>query len=123
MTRAATRRTTWLDAWAATRFDLADADEPPSLRCGPMTFGDPFDFWFLGDLFGLALNFGELSLGWPAWGFVGANLLDTGLQALSNSGGDNGNYGYDNPGYGYQQQAYTPLCGNYYSDENPGCVQ
>jgi hypothetical protein len=86
-------------------------------------FGDPFDFWFLGDLFGLALNLGELSLGWPAWGFVGVNLLDAGVQALSNSSGDNGNYGYDNSGYGYQQQAYTPLCGNYYSDENPGCIQ
>jgi hypothetical protein len=25
---------------------------------------------------------------------------------------------------GYQQSGYdTPLCGNYYSDENPGCWQ
>jgi hypothetical protein len=70
------------------------------------------DLWFLGDLFGLALDFG--SFVWNPWapvGLLGLNLLDTGIQALDSL--DNND----------QQASYNPpLCGNYYSDENPGCL-
>jgi hypothetical protein len=70
------------------------------------------DFWILGDLFGLALDFGSLAL--SPWGFLGWNLLDTGIQAVSSL----------DTGGGYQQSGYNPpLCGSYYSDENPGCWQ
>jgi hypothetical protein len=91
--------------------------------------GDPWssgaDFWFLGDLFGLALDLGRFAV-WPTWGLAGLNLLDSGLQALDSSGGDS--YGNDyggayNGGQYYTNQAppYPALCGTYYSDENPGC--
>jgi hypothetical protein len=71
------------------------------------------DFWFLGDLFGLALNFSSLALNpWAPVGLAGWNLLDTGIQALSSL--DNND----------QQSSYNPpLCGTYDSDENPGCMQ
>jgi hypothetical protein len=96
-------------------------------------FNDPFaDLWFLGDLFGLALDVGRFAIG-PAWGFLGADLLGTSLQALSDAGGDS----YDNNSYSsYGDNSYADQtdfadgsqfrsapCGNYYSDENPGCVQ
>jgi len=112
---------------------------------------DPWwnDLWFLGDLFGLALDFGRFAIA-PAWSIAGAGLLETGLQALSSIGDSNddggyGNYGYDNDGYNdydngpqydsfqyddgnrfYATSAvstYPALCGRYYSDENPGCRQ
>jgi hypothetical protein len=68
------------------------------------------DFWILGDLFGLALDFTRLA--WSPWTYLGRNLLDTGVTALSNFDNDN------------QPSSYNPpLCGNYYSDENPGCLQ
>jgi hypothetical protein len=64
--------------------------------------------WIFGDLLGLALDFGSLAL--SPWGLLGWNLLDTGIQAIGSSDS------------GYQQSGYNPpLCGNYYSDENPGC--
>jgi hypothetical protein len=95
-------------------------------------FSDPFsDFWFLGDLFGLALDIGRLAI-MPAWGFLGADLLGTGLEALGNLGDNNydtGSYGYygDNSYnqryYATRSQFLTAPCGNYYSDENPGCLQ
>jgi hypothetical protein len=116
---------------------------------GGSWFDDPFaDLWFLGDIFGLALDIGRFAI-MPAWGFLGADLLGTGLQALSNLGDDNygnnsygaygdnsyGNYSNDsypsyNAGFVVDQPYYatragfiaTP-CGNYYSDENPGCRQ
>jgi len=84
------------------------------------------DLWILGDLFGLALDFGRLA--WSPWaplGLVGLDLLDTGVQALGNL--DNNDHGY--PDYGYQgpypydQQPYGPLCGSDDSLENPGCNQ
>jgi hypothetical protein len=80
------------------------------------------DFWFLGDLFGLALDFGRLAI-MPPWGFIGSSLLDAGLQAFN----------WDDPGYdnSYRSDDYYAsgapfnfaLCGRYYSDENPGCLQ
>jgi hypothetical protein len=76
-------------------------------------YGGGDDFWFLGDLFGLALNFSSLALNpWAPVGLAGWNLLDTGIQALSS---------FDNND---QQSSYNPpLCGTYDSDENPGCMQ
>jgi len=76
-------------------------------------YGGGNDFWFLGDLFGLALNFSSLALNpWAPVGLAGWNLLDTGIQALSSL--DNND----------QQSSYNPpLCGSNYSDENPGCMQ
>jgi hypothetical protein len=82
-------------------------------------------FWFLNDLFGLALNFGALAITpWSPVASFGWNLLDAGVEALDNS--DN----YDQQRSDYQaqfdlddQQSYPTLCGNYYSDENPGCLQ
>ena len=73
-------------------------------------YGGGDDLWILGDLFGLALDFGRLA--WGPWAYLGGALLDTSVQALSS---------FDN----YDQQASynPPLCGNYYSDENPGCLQ
>ena len=73
-------------------------------------YGGGDDLWILGDLFGLALNFGRFAL--EPWSYLGGALLDTSVQALSS---------FDN----YDQQASynPPLCGNYYSDENPGCLQ
>lgn len=94
-------------------------------------FSDPFaDLWFLGDLFGLALDIGRFAI-MPAWGFLGADLLGTGLQALNNLGDntyDNSSYGsgdnsYEPPYYATRSQFLTAPCGNYYSDENPGCLQ
>jgi hypothetical protein len=76
------------------------------------------DLWFLGDLFGLALDFGRFA--WSPWaplGLVGLNLLDTGIQALDNSDTNN------QQSYAGDQQSYAPLCGTYYSEENPGCSQ
>jgi hypothetical protein len=68
------------------------------------------ELWIFGDLFGLALDFTRLA--WSPWTYLGGNLLDTGVTALSNL--DNYN----------QPSSYNPpLCGNYYSDENPGCLQ
>jgi hypothetical protein len=68
------------------------------------------DLWVLGDLFGLALDFTRLL--WSPWTYLGFNLLDAGVTALGN---------FDNHD---QQASYNPpLCGNYYSDENPGCLQ
>lgn len=102
--------------------------------------GDPWwdDLWFLGDLFGLALDFGRLAIT-PAWGIAGWGLLDAGLQALNSNDDVNGNsYGDDDNGRQYDslqyddndqfyatraQWSYPPLCGRYYSDENPGCRQ
>jgi hypothetical protein len=113
---------------------------------GGSWWDNPFaDLWFLGDIFGLALDVGRFAI-MPAWGFLGADLLSTGINALSNldnssdydnsnSYGDNshGNYqpygNYQNDSYADQAFYSTPsrygpaLCGNYYSDENPGCVQ
>jgi len=103
------------------------------------------DLWFLGDLFGLALDFGRLAIT-PAWGIASWGLLDAGLQALNSIGDSNdngyGNYGDDDNGYGVYdngrqynsfqyddenrfyaasaQSTYPALCGRYYSDENPG---
>jgi hypothetical protein len=113
---------------------------------GGSWWDDPFaDLWFLGDIFGLALDVGRFAI-MPAWGFLGADLLSTGINALgnldNNSYNDN-SYSYGDNSYGnyqpygnYQndssaEQAYysapsryePALCGNYYSDENPGCVQ
>lgn len=91
-------------------------------------FGGPWygggggaDFWFLGDLFGLALDFTRFAV-FPPFGYLGWNVLDLGLQALNSDfgGNDNGYGSYDNGNY--QQQAYAPLCPEYYSDENPGCA-
>jgi hypothetical protein len=90
------------------------------------------DFWFLGDLFGLALDFGRFAV-MPAWGFVAPTLLDFGLQAL-NSGDSGDNYGnsgyggynngsYDNGSHTSEVAPYPALCGSYYSAENPGCQQ
>jgi hypothetical protein len=107
---------------------------------------DPFaDLWFLGDLFGLALDIGRFAI-MPAWQIVGADLIGTGVQALASLGNDDNSYGgYDDNSYGYYNnesypsynvgiyvdQPYyatradfvTAPCGNYYSDENPGCLQ
>ena len=81
-------------------------------------YGGGNDFWFLGDLFGLALNFSSLALNpWAPVGLASWNLLDTGIQALSNL--NNNDQSFDN-----QQSSYNPpLCGTYDSDENPGCMQ
>jgi hypothetical protein len=78
------------------------------------------DFWFLGDLFGLALNFSSLALNpWAPVGLAGWNLLDTGIQALSSL--DNNDQSFENND---QQSSYNPpLCGTYDSEENPGCMQ
>ena len=98
--------------------------------------GDPWfsDLWFLGDLFGLALDFGRLAIA-PAWGFVAPSLLNAGLQAVnsldSNDDSSDDSYGgyenaqyFDNAGdYSYNAPPYPALCGRYYSDENPGCWQ
>ena len=83
-------------------------------------YGGGNDFWFLGDLFGLALNFSSLALNpWTPVGLAGWNLLDTGIQALSSL--DNNDQSLDNSD---QQSSYNPpLCGTYDSDENPGCMQ
>jgi hypothetical protein len=84
------------------------------------------DLWILGDLFGLALDFGRFA--WSPWaplGLVGLDLLDTGVQALSNlDNNDNGypDYGYQQP-YTYDQPSSAALCGSDYSVENPGCNQ
>jgi len=83
------------------------------------------DFWFLGDLFGLALDFGRFA--WSPWapvGLLGWDLLDSGIQALDGLD-SNGQQSYTNQQQPYpdDQQPYTPLCGTYYSDENPGCQQ
>jgi hypothetical protein len=83
------------------------------------------DFWFLGDLFGLALDFGRFA--WSPWapvGLLGWDLLDSGIQALDGLD-NNGQQSYTNQQQPYpdDQQPYTPLCGTYYSDENPGCQQ
>jgi hypothetical protein len=82
-------------------------------------------FLFLNDLFGLALHFGALAINpWSPVASFGWSLLDAGVEALDNS--DN----YDQQRSAYQaqfdlddQQSYPTLCGNYYSDENPGCLQ
>ena len=102
--------------------------------------GDPWfsDLWFLGDLFGLALDFGRFAIA-PAWGFVAPTLLSAGLQAVNSLDSNDDAYdasygnsygGYENAGYfdnvgGYAENAesYPALCGRYYSDENPGCRQ
>ena len=104
---------------------------------------DPFDgLWFLGDLFGFALDVARFAI-MPAWQIVGADLLGTGLQALSNLGDNDNSYGgygddsygdygdsyrSNNAGYFVDQPYYATRagfiaapCGNYYSDENPGC--
>jgi hypothetical protein len=83
-------------------------------------YGGGNDFWFLGDLFGLALNFSSLALNpWAPVGLAGWNLLDTGIQALS--GLENNDQNFDNND---QQSSYNPpLCGTYDSEENPGCMQ
>ncbi len=47
LTNAPARRT-WLDAWAASRFDRVGTDDRPSLRCGSMNLADPFDFIVIG---------------------------------------------------------------------------
>jgi hypothetical protein len=83
------------------------------------------DFWFLGDLFGLALDFGRFA--WSPWapvGLLGWDLLNSGIQALDGLD-NNGQQSYTNQQQPYpdDQQPYTPLCGTYYSDENPGCQQ
>jgi hypothetical protein len=89
--------------------------------------------WLFDDLFGLALNFSSLALNpWSPFATLGADLIDTGVQALGNldNNNDQGSYNnYDPAPYNYQQQypgerqPYPPLCGSDYSDENPGCVQ
>jgi hypothetical protein len=75
-------------------------------------------------LFGLALDFGRLAL-LPPWGVVGSSLLDLGLQAFDSGDNGSGGYnGYDNGSYyAGGGEPYPPLCGRYYSDENPGCQQ
>jgi hypothetical protein len=73
------------------------------------------DFWFLGDLFGLALDFGRFAITpWAPVGLVGLDLLNTGIQALGNWDQNSQRSYYDQPGY-------APLCGTNFSDENPGC--
>jgi hypothetical protein len=68
------------------------------------------DLSILGDVFGLALDFTRLAL--SPWTYLGWNVLDTGVAALGNFDNDN------------QPASYNPpLCGNYYSDENPGCLR
>jgi hypothetical protein len=81
-------------------------------------YGGGDDFWFFGDLFGLALDFGRFAFSpWAPLGFVGLDLLNTGIQAI-------GSLDYNNQqSYNNAQQSYAPLCGTYYSEENPGCVQ
>ena len=83
------------------------------------------DFWFLRDLFGLALDLGGFA--WSPWapvGLLGWDLLNSGIQALD-SLDNNGQQSYSNQPQPYpdDQQPLTPLCGAYYSDENPGCQQ
>jgi hypothetical protein len=68
------------------------------------------DLWILGDVFGLALDFTRLAL--SPWAYLGWNVLDTGVTALGN---------FDN--YNQPSSYHPPLCGNDYSDENPGCLQ
>jgi hypothetical protein len=78
-------------------------------------YGGGDDFWFLGDLFGLALDFGRFAITpWAPLGLVGLDLLNTGIQAL-------GSWDDNNQGSYYDQPGYAPLCGTNYSDENPGC--
>ena len=79
-------------------------------------YGGGDDFWIFGDLFGLALDFGRFA--WSPWaplGLAGLSLLETGIQAL-----DSSDY---QQSYSNEQQSYAPLCGTYYSEENPGCLQ
>jgi len=97
-------------------------------------------WWFLDDLFGLALNVTSYALNpWSPFATLGADLIGDGVQALGNlnNNNNNGNYGdsygvyandpsyYDNSNYTYPpyRQPYQPLCGTDYSTENPGCVQ
>ena len=79
-------------------------------------YGGGDDFWIFGDLFGLAFDFGRFA--WSPWaplGLAGFSLLENGIQVLD---------GLDNQqSYANEQQAYAPLCGTYYSEENPGCLQ
>ncbi len=107
--------------------------------------GDPWfsDLWFLGDLFGLALDFGRFAIA-PAWGILAPSLLNVGLQAVNSLNSDDDSYGnsyrtsygsandifdngqfFDNADYQVHaaQSSYPALCGRYYSDENPGCRQ
>lgn len=92
-------------------------------------YGGGNDLWFLGDLFGLALDFGRFA--WSPWapvGLVGWDLLNSGIQALDDQD-NNDQQSYQQPylndqqTYPNDQQPYTPLCGTDYSDENPGCQQ
>jgi hypothetical protein len=99
-------------------------------------------WWFLDDLFGLALNATSYALNpWSPFATLGADLIGDGVQALGNLNnnnnggdyGDQGSYGvyrndsgyYDNSNYSYPpyRQPYQPLCGTDYSTENPGCEQ
>jgi hypothetical protein len=100
-------------------------------------------WWFLDDLFGLALNATSYALNpWSPFATLGANLIGDGVQALgnldnnNNYGGDyddQGSYGVDSNDSGYYdksgytdppyRQPYQPLCGTEDSAENPGCVQ
>jgi hypothetical protein len=79
-------------------------------------YGGDNDFWIFGDLFGLALDFGRFA--WSPWaplGLAGLSLVENGIQALDS---------LDNQqSYTNEQQSYGPLCGTYYSEENPGCLQ
>jgi hypothetical protein len=102
--------------------------------------GDPWlsDLWILGDLFGLALDFGRFAIA-PAWGFLAPSLLNVGLQAVNSFDSNDDSYGnsydslyggyenaqyFDNAeDYAYSAPSYPALCGRYYSDENPGCRQ
>jgi hypothetical protein len=84
--------------------------------------GGGADFWVLGDLFGLALDFTRLAI-FPPFGNLGWNFFGLGLQALDPEFGGSNDEGYGHNSGNYQQQAYAPLCPAYYSDENPGCAQ
>jgi hypothetical protein len=87
-------------------------------------YGGGDGLWLLDDLFGLALNFGAFALTpWSPVASLGWNLLDTGVQSLSNLNNDSQDYGYQAQSYSDDQPSYPGLCGNYYSDENPGCLQ
>jgi hypothetical protein len=82
--------------------------------------------WLLDDLFGLALNFSSLALNpWSPVATLGADLIDSGAQALGNldNNNDQGSYNNYQQQYPDHRQPYPPLCGSDYSDENPGCVQ
>ncbi len=99
-------------------------------------------WWFLDDLFGLALNVTSFALNpWTPFATLGADLIGDGVQALGNldsnnyggDSGDQGSYGvyandpgsYYNSDYTYPpyRQTYQPLCGTVDSAENPGCLQ